>query len=83
MKSSNKIITDNSLFVVTMLFVFFLQITGAQTFQDNLSGEIQGDFPSRWDLAKGSAEIATLGGDKIIYLANESVITPIIMVIII
>ena len=46
-------------------------------FEDNLAGEENGEFPSRWDLLRGSAEVASLGGDNVIHLANNnSVIIP-------
>ncbi|MFP4489274.1 MAG: OmpA family protein, partial [Bacteroidales bacterium] len=35
-------------------------------FEDNLSGEENGEFPSRWDLVKGTVENARFGDDKII-----------------
>ncbi len=35
-------------------------------FEDNLVGEENGEFPSRWDLVKGTTENAEFGGDKII-----------------
>ncbi len=64
---------------ITVILAFFSLIINAQTsFQDNLTGEEQGEFPSRWDLIQGSAEIASLNGGPIIYLANKSIITPLI-----
>ncbi len=33
-------------------------------FEDNLSGEENGEFPSRWDLKSGTAEVAILGEDR-------------------
>jgi len=35
-------------------------------FEDNLIGEENGEFPSRWDLEHGTVEIAQFGGDNII-----------------
>jgi outer membrane protein OmpA-like peptidoglycan-associated protein len=43
-------------------------------FQDELIGEESGEFPSRWDLTSGSAEIANLGNEKVIYFANNKTI---------
>jgi outer membrane protein OmpA-like peptidoglycan-associated protein len=40
-------------------------------FQDDLIGEENGEFPSRWDLISGSAEIANLGNEKVIYFSNN------------
>jgi OOP family OmpA-OmpF porin len=46
-------------------------------FEDNLTGEENGEFPSRWDLVKGSAEIAKLGEESVIYFSNnKTVILP-------
>jgi OOP family OmpA-OmpF porin len=46
-------------------------------FEDNLIGEENGEFPSRWDLVKGSAEIAKLGEESVIYFSNnKTVILP-------
>ncbi|HUX56528.1 MAG TPA: OmpA family protein [Bacteroidales bacterium] len=35
-------------------------------FEDNLIGEENGEFPSRWDLRQGNVEIAQLGGENVI-----------------
>lgn len=45
-------------------------------FQDDLTGEDNGEFPSRWDLIKGSAENATFENENIINFENNSIITP-------
>jgi OmpA-OmpF porin, OOP family len=46
-------------------------------FEDNLAGEENGEFPSRWDLLSGSAENASLGNDKVIhFINNNSIILP-------
>lgn len=46
-------------------------------FEDNLQDEESGEFPSRWDLLSGSAEVASLGGENVIHFAhNNSVIFP-------
>ncbi|MEJ2616173.1 MAG: OmpA family protein, partial [Ignavibacteriaceae bacterium] len=46
-------------------------------FEDNLSGEESGEFPSRWDLTSGSAENASLGNDNVIHLVhNNTIIFP-------
>ncbi|HKK41496.1 MAG TPA: OmpA family protein [Bacteroidales bacterium] len=37
-------------------------------FEDNLEGEENGEFPSRWDLVRGTAEIAKLDGENVIML---------------
>jgi outer membrane protein OmpA-like peptidoglycan-associated protein len=41
-------------------------------FEDNLQGEENGEFPSRWDLYKGNIEIAEFGGEKVIMFRNGS-----------
>lgn len=35
-------------------------------FEDNLTGEENGEFPSRWDLVRGNVEIAEFGGETVI-----------------
>ncbi len=35
-------------------------------FEDNLEGEENGEFPSRWDLRTGNVEVAEFGGEKVI-----------------
>ena len=37
-------------------------------FEDDLIGEENGEFPSRWDLAAGVAEVANVDGDNVIFL---------------
>jgi len=39
-------------------------------FEDNLQGEENGEFPSRWDLVRGNVEIAEFGGEKVIMLRD-------------
>ncbi len=41
-------------------------------FEDNLIGEENGEFPSRWDLVQGSVENAEFGEDKIIMFRGGS-----------
>ncbi len=46
-------------------------------FSDNLKGEENGEFPSRWDLKNGNAEVASFGGTDVINLvSNGSAISP-------
>lgn len=40
-------------------------------FEDNLMGEENGEFPSRWDLHSGNAEVATYGGEPVINLVQS------------
>ncbi|WP_299681865.1 OmpA family protein [uncultured Tenacibaculum sp.] len=41
-------------------------------FYDDLQFEETGEFPSRWDLVKGNAEVAKLNGEKVIILTAEN-----------
>lgn len=40
-------------------------------FSDNLAGEEVGEFPSRWDLNDGNAEVAVLGEERVINLISS------------
>ena len=41
-------------------------------FEDILTGEENGEFPSRWDLWRGNVEIAELDGEKVIMMRDGS-----------
>jgi OOP family OmpA-OmpF porin len=41
-------------------------------FEDNLEGEENGEFPSRWDLARGNVENAEFGGENVIYFMTAA-----------
>jgi outer membrane protein OmpA-like peptidoglycan-associated protein len=41
-------------------------------FEDNLIGEENGEFPSRWDLKNGTVENAEFGGENVIMLRSGS-----------
>ena len=46
-------------------------------FEDLVEGEQLGEFPSKWDLERGNAEIARLNGEQVIALnGDDSWITP-------
>ena len=46
-------------------------------FEDNLVGEENGEFPSRWDLVRGTVENAEFGGEPIImFRGGNPVIVP-------
>ncbi|WP_233265926.1 OmpA family protein [Formosa sp. L2A11] len=47
-------------------------------FYDDLKSEQVGEFPSRWDLVEGAAEVAKINGEKAIILLakNQNTITP-------
>ena len=64
--------------IITILIGLLLlrMSINAQTFQDNPNNGSAGDFPSKWDLIKGTAQIGTLGGSKVILISNNGIITP-------
>ena len=39
-------------------------------FSDNLAGEESGEFPSRWDLNDGNAEVANFGNERVINMVQ-------------
>src|SRR5690606_19607998 len=45
-------------------------------FADDLSKEENGEFPSLWDLLKGNAENASLNGEVVIKMDNDTYIAP-------
>jgi OOP family OmpA-OmpF porin len=45
-------------------------------FEDNLDGEEISEFPSKWDLYNGNAEIALFNEEKVINFASSSTIVP-------
>ena len=46
-------------------------------FEDNLEGEENGEFPSRWDLDRGNVEVAEFGGENVImFRAGAPTIVP-------
>ncbi|MBT8394502.1 MAG: hypothetical protein KJN66_06580, partial [Bacteroidia bacterium] len=45
-------------------------------YEDNLVGEENGEFPSRWDLQRGNVEIAEFGGEPVIMFRDGA---PVIM----
>ena len=47
-------------------------------FEDDFVNETVGEFPSKWDLLDGAAEVKTLGGKKAVEVTNNGVITPLI-----
>ena len=47
-------------------------------FEDDFAAETVGEFPSKWDLLDGNAEVKTLGGVKAVEVTNNGVITPLI-----
>lgn len=47
-------------------------------FEDDVKAERVGEFPSKWDLLDGAAEVKTIGGVKAIEVTNNGVITPLL-----
>ena len=47
-------------------------------FEDDVTKERVGEFPSKWDLLGGAAEVKTIGGVKAIEPTNNAVITPLL-----
>ena len=45
-------------------------------FEDTMEGEQLGEFPSRWDLFYGEAQITEINGEKCICIAQSGAITP-------
>jgi hypothetical protein len=45
-------------------------------FEDLLTGERLGEFPSRWDMMRGNTEIANLNGENVICLIKDAEISP-------
>ena len=47
-------------------------------FEDDITKERVGEFPSKWDLLEGAAEVKTIGGVKAIEPTNNAVIAPLL-----
>lgn len=45
-------------------------------FEDDLKGEQKGEFPSKWDLIEGNAEIAQINGENTLAIVGYTYITP-------
>lgn len=45
-------------------------------FEDNLEGEEISEFPSKWDMYEGNAEIALFNGERVINFVSSSTIVP-------
>jgi OmpA-OmpF porin, OOP family len=41
-------------------------------FEDDFVGESNGEFPSRWDVTKGTVEIANWGGENVVWLKKTN-----------
>lgn len=45
-------------------------------FEDDLKGEQKGEFPSKWDLIEGNAEIAQINGENVLAIVGFTYIAP-------
>ena len=45
-------------------------------FEDNQANEQVGEFPSQWDVLRGSAEILTINGEKCFEIQNQGTVIP-------
>ncbi|MBQ3197605.1 MAG: OmpA family protein [Alistipes sp.] len=45
-------------------------------FEDNQANEQVGEFPSQWDVLRGSAEILSINGEKCFEILNEGAVIP-------
>jgi len=63
---------------LSLIILLFSNLLFSQSFQDKPSNEANGNFPANWDIVKGTAEIATLNGEKVIALGNQAIIKPLL-----
>ncbi|MTE26072.1 M43 family zinc metalloprotease [Winogradskyella ouciana] len=66
-----------SFYTILVVFSIFT-LVNAQNFQDNVTNEIMGEFPSQWDLVAGMATVDQQDGYKFINFSHGSIIKPII-----
>ncbi len=45
-------------------------------FEDDLNGEQKGEFPGKWDLIEGNAEVAQINGENTLAIVGYTYITP-------
>ncbi len=45
-------------------------------FEDDFKGELNGEFPSRWDITKGTVEMAQFGDDMVVYFRKTNTNVP-------
>jgi len=64
--------------IILLIALFSGLFTYTQSFEDRPSNETDGDFPKKWDLIKGSAQIGTFEGEKVLLIANKGIITPLL-----
>ncbi|MCQ2247143.1 MAG: hypothetical protein MJZ69_10230, partial [Bacteroidaceae bacterium] len=51
---------------------------GKILFQDDFKGEMVGEFPSKWDLNAGKAEVKKFNGETVVEITDNGFITPLI-----
>lgn len=51
---------------------------GKILFQDDFKGEKVGEFPSKWDLNSGKAEVKKFNGETVVEITNDGFITPLV-----
>ena len=51
---------------------------GKILFQDDFKGETVGEFPSKWDLNAGKAEVKKFNGETVVEITDNGFITPLI-----
>ncbi|RYH72582.1 hypothetical protein EVU94_12845 [Flavobacteriaceae bacterium 144Ye] len=65
--------------IVSSIIILLLGITCfSQNFQDDVSNETIGDFPSQWDVVKGMAITDQVDGYKMVGLMHGGIIKPIV-----
>ncbi|HPG11087.1 MAG TPA: tail fiber domain-containing protein [Chitinophagaceae bacterium] len=64
--------------ITIILSLLFCISINSQVFQDNPGNEKDGAFPSKWELLKGSAQIESFEGSKVISLTHDAIITPLL-----
>ncbi len=77
-KNEPNAINNNTTNQVSLVWAKYDFVPGDKIiFEDNLVGEENGEFPSRWDLQYGNVEIANFGGENVImFMSGASCIIP-------
>ena len=72
-KNESNVVNSNAASQASLVWAKYDFVPGDKIiFEDNLIGEENGEFPSRWDLTQGNVEIAQLGGENVIMLRAGS-----------
>tara|TARA_R110002073_G_scaffold279026_1_gene442922 strand:- start:175337 stop:177406 length:2070 start_codon:yes stop_codon:yes gene_type:complete len=61
---------------IILLALWPLLSANAQTFTDQLTDDVVGDAPSKWNVIEGTATIGTHNSEKVILLDNKAIIAP-------